>query len=106
VPGRETDCTREELRATGTAIPPLPVGTCLLHIGPYKTGTTVVQGALFAAKEETARHGVGFPAHSRHPVEAVLAACARPAMAGTPSPPSGTGSGCWTGCGPPGGAPP
>lgn len=73
----DTDCTREELRT-----PALPAGTRLLHIGPHKTGTTAVQGALFAAKEEMARHGVDFPAHSRHPIEAVLAACARPAMIG------------------------
>jgi hypothetical protein len=73
----DTDRTREELRA-----PALPAGTRLLHIGPHKTGTTAVQGALFAAKEEMARHGVDFPAHSRHPIEAVLAACARPAMMG------------------------
>jgi hypothetical protein len=82
----DTDCTREEPPATGTAIPPLPAGTRLLHIGPHKTGTTAVQGALFAAKEEMARHGVDFPAHSRHPIEAVLAACARPAMMGDPVP--------------------
>ncbi|MEZ3181941.1 hypothetical protein KYY02_25690 [Streptomyces pimonensis] len=78
----DTDPTREELPATGAAIPPLPAGTRLLHIGPHKTGTTAVQGALFAAKGEMARHGVDFPAHSRHPIEAVLAACARPAMMG------------------------
>ncbi|WP_030858163.1 hypothetical protein [Streptomyces sp. NRRL S-37] len=77
----DTDCTREELR-----VPALPAGTRLLHIGPHKTGTTAVQGALFAAKEEMARHGVDFPAHSRHPIEAVLAACARPAMMGDPVP--------------------
>ncbi|MFI2374404.1 hypothetical protein ACH5AO_04940 [Streptomyces sp. NPDC018964] len=82
----DTDCTREELSAAGTAIPPLPAGTRLLHIGPHKTGTTALQGALFAAKEEMARHGVDFPAHSRHPIEAVLAACARPAMMGDPVP--------------------
>jgi hypothetical protein len=78
----DTDCTREELRT-----PALPAGTRLLHIGPHKTGTTAVQGALFAAKEEMARHGVDFPAHSRHPIEAVLAAC-------------------WTRWRPPGSAPP
>ncbi|MFD3732468.1 hypothetical protein [Streptomyces sp. NPDC058632] len=82
----DMDCTREELPATGTVVPPLPDGTRLLHIGPHKTGTTAVQGALFAAKEEMARHGVDFPAHSRHPIEAVLAACARPAMMGDTAP--------------------
>src|SRR5919198_3636377 len=73
----ETDCTR-----LTTPHAPLPRGTRLLHIGPHKTGTTAIQGALFAAKEQIAEHGVDFPAHSRHPMEAVLAACARPGMMG------------------------
>ena len=68
----ETDCIKEAL----------PVGTRLLHIGPHKTGTTAIQGALFAAKDTMPAHGVDFPAHSRHPMEAALAACARPAMMG------------------------
>ncbi|WP_042172245.1 hypothetical protein [Streptomyces sp. NBRC 110035] len=82
----DTERTREEHPVVGAAVPPLPAGTRLLHIGPHKTGTTAVQGALFAAKEEMARHGVDFPAHSRHPIEAVLAACARPAMMGDTAP--------------------
>jgi hypothetical protein len=65
---------------------PLPAGTRLLHIGPHKTGTTSVQGALFAARDLLPEHGVVFPAHSRHPMEAVLAACARPAMMGDTAP--------------------
>ncbi|MEV7148833.1 MULTISPECIES: hypothetical protein [unclassified Streptomyces] len=64
----------------------LPPGTRLLHIGPHKTGTTAVQGALFAAKDKLPAHGVEFPATSRHPMEAVLAACARPAMMGDIAP--------------------
>ncbi|MEU1704186.1 hypothetical protein ABZ478_02120 [Streptomyces sp. NPDC005706] len=71
----ETDCT-SDMPA------PLPTGTRLLHIGPHKTGTTAVQGALFAARDRLPEHGVVFPAHSRHPMEAALAACARPAMMG------------------------
>ncbi|GLP70016.1 hypothetical protein TUSST3_66370 [Streptomyces sp. TUS-ST3] len=65
---------------------PLPASTRLLHIGPHKTGTTSVQGALFAARDLLPEHGVVFPAHSRHPMEAVLAACARPAMMGDTAP--------------------
>ncbi|MFI5689691.1 hypothetical protein [Streptomyces sp. NPDC051636] len=76
----ETDCTKD---AEPTA---LPVGTRLLHIGPHKTGTTALQGALFAAKETLPRYGVEFPAPSRHPMEAALAACARPAMMGDARP--------------------
>ncbi len=60
----------------------LPAGTRLLHIGPHKTGTTAIQGALFAAKDKLPEHGVEFPATTRHPMEAALAACARPAMMG------------------------
>lgn len=65
---------------------PLPVGTRLLHIGPHKTGTTSIQGALFAAKDAMAGHGVDFPARSRHPMEAALAVCARPGMIGDTRP--------------------
>ncbi|WP_250400556.1 hypothetical protein [Streptomyces cellostaticus] len=68
---------------------PLPAGTRLLHIGPHKTGTTAVQGALFAARERMGEHGVAFPAHSRHPMEAALAACGRPGMMGDTVPTEG-----------------
>ncbi|MFJ6387280.1 hypothetical protein ACIQJT_06710 [Streptomyces sp. NPDC091972] len=81
----ETDCTRDDLPVNGVTAP-LPAGTRLLHIGPHKTGTTAVQGALFAAKDLLPEHGVVFPAHTRHPMEAVLAACARPAMMGDTAP--------------------
>ncbi|MFD5519124.1 hypothetical protein [Streptomyces sp. NPDC127066] len=81
----ETDCS-----TPGTTAPvtpePLPAGTRLLHIGPHETGTTAVQGALFAAKDAMAAHGVRFPAHSRHPVEAALAVCGRPGMTGDARP--------------------
>ncbi|MFF7162998.1 hypothetical protein ACFZBP_16845 [Streptomyces sp. NPDC008086] len=82
----ETDCTRDESPAHGGVITPLPTGTRLLHIGPHKTGTTSIQGALFAARDEMARHGVAWPATTRHPMEAVLAACARPGMMGDTAP--------------------
>ncbi|MFI6334503.1 hypothetical protein [Streptomyces sp. NPDC050535] len=83
----EIDCSTSDMRAPATAAPaPLPVGTRLLHIGPHKTGTTSIQGALFAAKDAMAGHGVDFPAHSRHPMEAALAACARPGMIGDTRP--------------------
>ncbi|MFH8799574.1 hypothetical protein ACH4F6_08265 [Streptomyces sp. NPDC017936] len=86
----ETDCTSNETqRAAGrpAARPEaLPAGTRLLHIGPHKTGTTALQGALFAAKERMPAYGVEFPATSRHPMQAVLAACARPGMIGDTTP--------------------
>ncbi|WP_409472150.1 hypothetical protein [Streptomyces sp. HC307] len=78
----ETDCTRAELPDNGGVVTPLPPGTRLLHIGPHKTDTTSIQGALFAAKDEMARHGVAWPATTRHPMEAVLAACACLGMMG------------------------
>ncbi|MFI6434648.1 hypothetical protein [Streptomyces sp. NPDC050759] len=81
----ETDCTSDDLPVNGVTAP-LPGGTRLLHIGPHKTGTTAIQGALFAAKDLLPEHGVVFPAHSRHPMEAALAACARPAMIGDTTP--------------------
>ncbi|WP_155057654.1 hypothetical protein [Streptomyces blattellae] len=83
----ETDCTRDELPDNAAAaIAPLPAGTRLLHIGPHKTGTTSIQGALFAAKDAMPEHGVVFPAPTRHPMEAVLAVCARPGMLGNAKP--------------------
>lgn len=81
----ETDCTRHDV-PVNAGVPPLPTGTRLLHIGPHKTGTTSIQGALFAAKDAMPEHGVVFPADSRHPMEAVLAACARPGMIGNTQP--------------------
>ncbi|MFJ8104631.1 hypothetical protein [Streptomyces sp. NPDC096132] len=97
----ETDCTRDDApvnaRAELAAMPaqrtpltaapaPLPAGTRLLHIGPHKTGTTSIQGALFGAKEKMPEYGVEFPAASRHPMQAVLAACSRGGMIGDTTP--------------------
>ncbi|MFF1298707.1 MULTISPECIES: hypothetical protein [unclassified Streptomyces] len=82
----ETDCTRHEPAANGGVITPLPAGTSLLHIGPHKTGTTSIQGALFAVKDRLGGYGVDWPAATRHPMEAVLAACARPGMMGDAGP--------------------
>lgn len=36
----------------------LPEGACLLHIGPYKTGSTAVQSAMHNARPQLAEHGV------------------------------------------------
>lgn len=83
----EIDCSTPDAAAAETAAPaPLPVGTRLLHIGPHKTGTTSIQGALFAARNAMAEHGVVFPAPSRHPMEAALGVCARPGMMGETKP--------------------
>ncbi|MFI6038860.1 hypothetical protein ACIBBD_32950 [Streptomyces sp. NPDC051315] len=82
----KTDCTNSQARVVTGRPAALPAGTRLLHIGPHKTGTTAIQGALFAAKERMREHGVEFPAASRHPMQAVLAACARPGMIGDTTP--------------------
>lgn len=40
---------------------PLPPGSCLLHIGPPKTGSTSLQAALAARREELPAHGASYP---------------------------------------------
>ena len=90
----ETDCKRDDAPVNTAAEhsgpparpAPLPAGTRLLHIGPHKTGTTAIQGALFAAKEKMPAYGVEFPATGRHPMQAVLAACSRGGMIGDTTP--------------------
>lgn len=39
----------------------LPPHTRLFHIGPHKTGTTALQGAAHARREELLEHGVRYP---------------------------------------------
>lgn len=48
-------------------------GGLLLHIGPHKTGTTTVQNAFVARREELAAHGVAYPGKSAAPHGAVIA---------------------------------
>jgi hypothetical protein len=52
---------------------PLPAGTRLVHIGPSKTGTTSLQAAMWAARDELRRQGVHYAGHSRHPGAAARA---------------------------------
>ena len=47
----------------GTAV--LPEGAVLLHIGPYKTGSTAIQQALYDRREALAEHGVYYPGRWR-----------------------------------------
>ncbi|MGC4112780.1 MAG: hypothetical protein QM747_20635 [Nocardioides sp.] len=42
-------------------LPVLPSGAILLHIGPYKTGSTAIQQALADHRPELAQHGVFYP---------------------------------------------
>ncbi|UUW91654.1 hypothetical protein [Pimelobacter simplex] len=48
-------------------------GTTLLHIGPYKTGTTAMQGALWEARDALAEHGVRYPGERAHEMGAAMA---------------------------------
>jgi hypothetical protein len=81
-----SDATSTPACTSGPRIVPLTPGTRLVHIGPHKTGTTAIQGALFDAKERLARLGVDFPGDDRHPMHAALAVTARPAMMGDAAP--------------------
>jgi hypothetical protein len=51
----------------------VPPGGLLLHIGPHKTGTTAVQSAFHAAREQLAALGVTYPGPQAAPHGAVLA---------------------------------
>lgn len=44
---------------------PLPEGAVLLHIGPFKTGSTAIQQALFDQRDVLAAHGVHYPGRWR-----------------------------------------
>lgn len=39
----------------------LPTGAILVHLGPYKTGTTAIQTSLGTHREDLRRHGVLYP---------------------------------------------
>lgn len=60
---------------------PFPVGTRLLHIGPPKTGTTSLQAAFWAARDDALAQGVRYAGSSRHSSRAVLAVTGRMSFA-------------------------
>jgi hypothetical protein len=64
----------------------LEPGTRLLHIGPHKTGTTAIQGALHLARGRLAAAGVVYPGRGRQPLWPILAVTGQPALLGGPSP--------------------
>ena len=64
----------------------LGASTLLLHIGPHKTGTTAVQGALHLARERLAAEGVVYPGRGRQPLWPILAVTGQPALLGEPHP--------------------
>jgi len=61
-------------------------GTRLLHIGPHKTGTSAVQGALYLARERLAAEGVVYPGQGRQPLWPILAVTGQPPLLGEPQP--------------------
>ena len=64
----------------------LEPGTRLVHIGPHKTGTTAIQGALHLARERLAGEGVVYPGRGRQPLWPILAVTGQPALLGGPRP--------------------
>lgn len=54
-----------------TQVEALPVGARVVHIGPYKTGTTALQAACHAARDDLAAQGVRFVSRSRHDIRPV-----------------------------------
>jgi hypothetical protein len=65
----------------------LPEGSRLVHIGPPKTGTTAVQGALHRQRDALLAQGVRYAGQSRHSLNAVLAVTGRPSFATDAPPP-------------------
>jgi hypothetical protein len=61
-------------------------GTRLLHIGPHKTGTSAIQGALFLARERLAAQGVVYPGQGRTILWPILAVTGQPPLLGEPTP--------------------
>jgi hypothetical protein len=65
----------------------LPEGTRLLHIGPHKTGTTSLQGALWTARESMRAQGVRHAGPTRNPSNAVRAVTGQPSPYSDTEPP-------------------
>jgi hypothetical protein len=60
----------------------LPQGGLLLHIGPHKTGTTAIQGAMKQARPQMAGHGVVYAGQVRQHQRAALALTGLPGLIG------------------------
>src|SRR5215213_5962714 len=63
---------------TATPSRQLPDGTRLVHIGPYKTGTTAIQAAFHLARTAAAAQGVHYAGYGRQPMTAVMAGIGKP----------------------------
>src|SRR3954454_7449312 len=64
---------------------PLPPDAVLLHVGPYKTETTALQGAFHTGRERLAPLGVHYAGSGRQPMLAALAMTGRPGRRGDPA---------------------
>lgn len=60
----------------------LPERAVLLHIGPHKTGTTTLQGALRLARPALRAHGVVYAGRRRQHMLAALAVTGAPGLSG------------------------
>jgi hypothetical protein len=60
----------------------LRAGTRLVHIGPHKTGTTAIQGALHLARARLLAQGVVYPGRGRQVLYPILAVTGQPALLG------------------------
>jgi hypothetical protein len=61
-------------------------GSRLLHIGPHKTGTSAIQGALYLARERLAAEGISYPGQGRAVLWPILAVTGQPPLLGEPQP--------------------
>src|SRR5581483_5342174 len=61
-------------------------GTRLLHIGPHKTGTSAIQGALYLARKRLEAVGVSYPGQGRTVLWPILAVTGQPPLHGEPQP--------------------
>ena len=59
------------------AMPALSPDAVVLHIGPHKTGTTAIQGALYNARKQLGEHGAAYAGPGRQPYLAALFATNR-----------------------------
>ncbi|MFM7824556.1 MAG: hypothetical protein ACKO8K_00535, partial [Candidatus Limnocylindrus sp.] len=74
-------------REDGAAIQPLPEGGVLLHIGPPKTGTSALQGACHACRDEMRAQGVRYAGRTQQSGRAAYAVLGRehPTLGEAPS---------------------
>ncbi len=68
-------------------VAPVPAGALLLHIGPHKTGTTSLQGALWNCREQLREQGVHRAGRTRNPSNAVRAVTGQPSPYSDDTPP-------------------